>query len=332
MNSSTMFIPRKLGTHNGNFHCDEAFGSFILKLLFPNLEIVRTRNEQLLAECDVVIDVGGVYDHGQRRYDHHQPSFDHSFSTLVPNSKCTTKLSTAGLVYLHYGHEVIREIVAYDMPDNHLDPVYNKVYETFVQEIDANNNSVSIGEGKQRYSMYTDLSNRVAGLNKTWNHVGQFDETEAFEQAMKMIGSEFVETVLYAYQTWLPARLLVIEALERRYITHSSGRVLELSTSCPWKEHYFSLEEELGDDLDPKIDFVVFEDLSNKSWIIQSMPISPESSELRKQLPHSWRNLIYDELSSISGVKDCIFCHTTGFLGSNKNREGIIKMAEKALE
>jgi len=303
----------------------------MLKLLFPNLEIIRTRDEQLLAECDIVIDVGGVYDHDERRYDHHQKSFNHSFSTLVPNAKWTTKLSSAGLVYVHYGYEVINKIISTDVPENKLNSIYNKVYETFVQEIDAIDNGVPICEGKQMYSICTNLSNRVASFNKKWNHVGQFDEMEAFEQAMKLVGSEFTETVLYAYQTWLPARSLIVEALEKRFITHDSGRVLELSTPCPWKEHYFSLEEELGDDLDPKIDFVIFEDFSNNTWRIQSIPVSPNSFELRKPLPQSWRSLRDDELSSVSGVKDCIFCHTSGFIGGNKSRKGIIEMAEKAL-
>jgi len=304
----------------------------MLRLLFPNLEIVRTRDEQLLAECDIVIDVGGVYDHSKRRYDHHQKSFDHSFNTLVPDAKWTTKLSSAGLVYVHYGHEVINKILASEIPENKLNSVYNKVYESFVQEIDAIDNGVPICEGKQRYSICTNLSSRVDSFNKKWNHVGQFNEMEAFEQAMKLIGSEFNETVLYAYQTWLPARSLVVDALEKRFKTHNSGRVLELSTPCPWKEHYFVLEEELGNDLDPKIEFVIFEDFSNGTWRIQGIPLSPNSFELRKPLPQSWHSLRDDELSSISGVKGCIFCHTTGFIGGNKSREGIIEMAEKALE
>lgn len=35
-------------------------------------EIVRTREPQLLAQCDVVVDVGGEYDPQRHRYDHHQ--------------------------------------------------------------------------------------------------------------------------------------------------------------------------------------------------------------------------------------------------------------------
>lgn len=35
-------------------------------------EIVRTRDPEQLAACDVVVDVGGEYDPRRHRYDHHQ--------------------------------------------------------------------------------------------------------------------------------------------------------------------------------------------------------------------------------------------------------------------
>lgn len=57
----------KIGTHSGSFHCDEAFGCFLLKQLpeYKDAEIVRSRDPAVLDECDVVIDVGGVYDPGE---------------------------------------------------------------------------------------------------------------------------------------------------------------------------------------------------------------------------------------------------------------------------
>ena len=33
---------------------------------------MRTREPAELAQCEVVVDVGGVYDPNQQRYDHHQ--------------------------------------------------------------------------------------------------------------------------------------------------------------------------------------------------------------------------------------------------------------------
>jgi uncharacterized UPF0160 family protein len=44
--------------------------------------------------CDIVVDVGAVYDPAQQRYDHHQRGF-----TEVLGLGFTTKLSSAGLVY-----------------------------------------------------------------------------------------------------------------------------------------------------------------------------------------------------------------------------------------
>ena len=41
--------PKRVGTHNGSFHCDEALGCFMIRLTdkFSNAEIVRTRDPQV---------------------------------------------------------------------------------------------------------------------------------------------------------------------------------------------------------------------------------------------------------------------------------------------
>lgn len=60
---------------------------------FAGHEVVRTRDEAELARCDIVVDVGAVYDHARRRYDHHQPEFQ---DTMEGHD---IRLSSAGLVY-----------------------------------------------------------------------------------------------------------------------------------------------------------------------------------------------------------------------------------------
>jgi hypothetical protein len=61
---------KKIGTHSGTFHCDEALGCYLLQQTskYAGAEIVRTRDPAVLAELDVVIDVGGVYDPGTESY------------------------------------------------------------------------------------------------------------------------------------------------------------------------------------------------------------------------------------------------------------------------
>ncbi len=116
---------------------------------FHDAEIVRTRDPSLLSGCDVVVDVGGEFDPARHRYDHHQSSFKENISTLVKvldqmllgqkkscsyavpmfqGKRWTTKLSSAGLVYVHFGKEVIKEILKDDNPDDVLvEVIFDKV-------------------------------------------------------------------------------------------------------------------------------------------------------------------------------------------------------------
>jgi hypothetical protein len=66
-----------LGTHDGSFHCDEALALSCLKILpeYRDATILRSRNPELLAQCNIVVDVGAVYEPENHRYDHHQREF-----------------------------------------------------------------------------------------------------------------------------------------------------------------------------------------------------------------------------------------------------------------
>lgn len=54
----------KIGTHDGVFHCDESLACYLIKLLpeYKDAEIIRSRNQADLDQCDIVVDVGRVYD------------------------------------------------------------------------------------------------------------------------------------------------------------------------------------------------------------------------------------------------------------------------------
>jgi Uncharacterised protein family (UPF0160) len=117
---------RCIGTHSGSFHCDEALACAMLKSLpeWQDAVIVRSRDPEQLAKCDIVVDVGGVYDPATLRFDHHQKSFVDTFSELG----FSTRLSSAGLVYRHFGKEFVKAVVAGRAPDDVVDSVmYEKV-------------------------------------------------------------------------------------------------------------------------------------------------------------------------------------------------------------
>lgn len=70
--------------------------------------------------------------------------------TLNPNKPWVTKLSSAGLVYLHFGQRVISQILKTKEEDDVTRKIYDKIYENFVQEIDAIDNGISQCDGEPR--------------------------------------------------------------------------------------------------------------------------------------------------------------------------------------
>ena len=135
----------RLGTHDGVFHCDEILACFLLRQLpqYSNAQIIRTRDPTRLDACDVVVDVGGVYEPSHHRYDHHQREFSLTLSSLLPNKESKIKLSSAGLIYTHFGHEIIGKLLGWDKGETKTDVIFDKVYDNFVQEIDAIDNGLS---------------------------------------------------------------------------------------------------------------------------------------------------------------------------------------------
>ena len=65
--------------------------------------------------------------------------------------KWDIKLSSAGLVYLHFGKDILSQLMKISKGDPTVDLIWAKVYESFVQEIDAIDNGVDQFEGEPRY-------------------------------------------------------------------------------------------------------------------------------------------------------------------------------------
>ena len=72
------------------------------------IEVIRTRDPLALAEADIVVDVGAIYDLSRNLFDHHQRDFQETFS---PKHN-VTKLSSAGLIYKHFGKLILKDYSA----------------------------------------------------------------------------------------------------------------------------------------------------------------------------------------------------------------------------
>ncbi|CAH2064701.1 unnamed protein product [Thlaspi arvense] len=303
---------KRVGTHNGTFHCDETLACFMLRLSsrFSDAQIVRTRDHQVLEKLDAALDVGGVYDPKSERYDHHQKGFTE-----------------------HYGLEIIAKELQLDQRHPDVHRLFLAVYKNFIEAVDAIDNGIHQYDTDKpaRYVNNTSLSYRIARLNLDWIEPDQSSskEDEAFHRAMELAGSEFLECVHFHAKSWLPARSIVMECLAERHDIDSSGEIMKLSKQCPWKLHIFELEEEMK--IDPPVKYVLYQDDRSDNWRIQAVSVSPERFESRKALPISWRGLENEKLSEESSIPGCVFVHMSGFIGANRTYEGSLAMARASL-
>lgn len=296
---------------------------------FKGGEVIRSRKPDVLATCDIVVDVGGVYDPSKMLFDHHQKTFVDTFG-VEPFTK--TRLSSAGLIYKHFGKEVLSDILRDDkLSDDVLQILYMKVYETFVEAVDGVDNGVNQYEGDPAYDSSTDLGSRVSQLNPWWNvATSSEEEYSRFLQAMALTGKEFRYKVEFLARSWWPARAIVQEAIDSRKKVHPSGKIIQLPQRCPWKKHFFEIEEEQN--LGEEMLYCLFKG-GDQSFRIQAIPKDrPDNFDNRKPLPKAWRGVRDEELSKLTGVPDCVFVHASGFIGGTKSMETALELAKLALE
>ncbi|CAM9477540.1 unnamed protein product [Ectocarpus fasciculatus] len=330
-------VPREraypvIGTHDGSFHCDEALAVSMLRALpeYKEAHVLRSRKPDELEACDIVVDVGAVYNAEKLRFDHHQREFAGTFEGY------NTKLSSAGLVYKHFGRRVIQSILASagdeTVPDSFVDICYDKIYKNFMEHIDAIDNGVSVADGELKYRISSTLSNRVGSLNPSWNEPqtpAVFDER--FRDAMMLTFSEFASHVVDLWKVWWPARVFVQQAFDARHTVHPSGKIMVLEQFCPWKDHLFEIEYEVRHHQDAgEILYVLYAD-SGGSWRIQAVPVDPTSFNSRKKLPEVWCGLRDEVLSEKISFPGAIFIHASGFIGGHKSYEGALHIATQVL-
>ena len=339
-----------IGTHNGHFHADEALAVYLLRLLptYTSSALLRTRDPALLSKCHTVVDVGGEYAPQSNRYDHHQ----RTFSSTFPGRP--TKLSSAGLVYLHFGKPIIalRTGLAENSPEVAI--LWNKLYEEFIEALDAHDNGISVyapSETKGLQKRFNDSGINLGSLVGDLNDA--FEEGEEEEQGIKetaedtqaaedarflsassLMGTTFLRKLNYYWKAWFPARTLVRDTYASRKEFNGKGRIMVFSKGCPWKDHLYTLEAEQDVEEAEKVLYVLYPESEERSskWRVQAVGESKDSFESRKALPDAWRGLRDEELSAKSGINGCIFVHASGFIGGNITRAGALEMAQKAVE
>lgn len=120
---------KKIVTHDSNFHADDAFAVASLQIYLDKLgekyKVIRSRDPEIWAVGDYVVDTGNIYDEDKNRFDHHQPEFTDKGFLDIPHS-------SFGLVWKHFGKILC---------DNNK-RVWEKIRNEFVTVIDANDNGI----------------------------------------------------------------------------------------------------------------------------------------------------------------------------------------------
>ncbi len=285
---------KTIATHDGNFHADDVFSVAALKSIFPDIKVIRTRDLELIAKADIVVDVGGEYDPETDRFDHHQRGGAGERENGIP-------YSSFGLIWQKYGVEICG-----GNPD-----IAQALDAGLVSDIDA----VDCGH-VQGVQEGISLSQTIGMFNPTWQEDKHTDE--CFDEAVAFAMRILARCIAHA-SSGINAKSIVALAIEKA----KDPRVIVLEQYTPWKKTVVNMSDEAL--------FVVYPSQTGE-WRIQGVPTALGSFEVRKPLPESWAGLSDKALQDITGIDDAMFCHNALFIAGAKSFESIMKMAAMAIE
>lgn len=285
---------KTIATHNGNFHADDVFSVAALKSIFPCAELIRTRNLDTISNADIVVDVGGEYDAEKDLFDHHQRGGAGKRENGIP-------YSSFGLIWKKYGLAVCKEN----------QEVANIIDRELVSAIDA----IDCGHVEGIYQGIS-LSQTISMFNPTWQEDKSFDA--CFDEAVAFAGRILARFIASA-NGGISSKAIVAEAINKA----ADPRLIVLEKYTPWKTTVHKLSKEAL--------FVVYPSETG-AWRIQTVPVELGSFEDRKPLPKAWAGLADEELQAVTGVSDAMFCHNGLFIAGAQSLEGVMTMAEAALQ
>ena len=202
---------RSFGTHDGSFHADEVTACSLLLLfdLIDRDKVHRTRDPKVLAKCDYVCDVGGVYDPKKKRFDHHQIDYK-------------GPLSSAGMVLLY-----LKEL---ELIESHLYDHFNK---SLIMGVDAHDNGVAkLEPGISSFSQV------VSNFMPIEYDVSAEVMDEAFFQAVDFVLGH-LDRMRKRHHYTLDCRATVKKAM-----IHGTNALI-FEESLPWMENFFDLGGEV---------------------------------------------------------------------------------------
>ncbi|QEC49290.1 MYG1 family protein [Baekduia soli] len=288
-------------THPGNFHADDVFAIAALRLAVGPLELVRSRDEAVVAAADVRVDVGGRSDPATGDFDHHQ----RGGAGERPNG---IRYASFGLVWRAHG-------VALAGGD---EEAAASIDERLVQGVDANDTGQTIVRSEVGDVRPMTVSGVVAAMNPAWDEeLDDAAQDARFAQAVD-VAEGILERELAGAAAFGRARRLVRDAIARA----QDPRIVELDRNMPWRELVVAGA--------PGALYVVYP--KSDGWGMQAVPVKAGDFANRRDLPAAWAGLSDDALAEATGVPGAMFCHPARFYVSARTREAIMALATLALD
>mgnify|MGYP000002171522 CR=1 FL=1 len=270
----------------------------ILKEIF-DIEVVRTRDLEVLKELDI------VYDVGDGEFDHHQVEKEFR-EKGTPYAAC-------GLIWRKFGKDVVRANDK-ELSEGDISSIVRSIDRNLIESIDASDNGI---RAAMTIIPTPNISSIISNFNPPWNADAE-NEDEYFNQAVKL-ADVILGNALAQQISTVKAKAPIAEAFEKR----PREELLILDRSYPWARVLNSIDRER------KILYVVFP--REDEYLLQTVRGSGSLGN-RKSLPETWAGKRDEELNEILGIDDAIFCHSGRFIAGAKSYESIMKMADIAIE
>ncbi len=291
----------KIVTHNGSFHADDLFACATLKLIYPDAEIVRTRDEEIIKTGDIVLDVGNVYDPGTNRFDHHQKAGAGVRENTIP-------YASFGLIWKHFGLQAC----------GNNRQVWEKLEKKIVMPIDAIDNGVTVVKDSLAGVMPYTADQIFLIFSPTWKENEDGIDQTFMEQV------ERVKPILLREIEVTSADIEAEEIILNAVKNSPQKEIVTIEQNFP-RYLYQNILSNL-----PDILFVIMP-RTDDGWKIEAIKQNPLSMESRQYFPESWRGLRDADLEKVTGVEGAYFCHRSGFFVAAHTKEAVLALGRIVL-
>ena len=276
-----------LVTHSGRFHADEVF-AISMVLMVQEYDIIRTRDQVIIDQAEIVLDVGAQFNPDTLRFDHHQNSFTQTRDDGTP-------YATAGIIWRHFAKRIFAKLGLSD--DYQANFAMNWLDKKLISDIDAVDNGVFSEDPRPSVSLLIAMMNEPS------------DEPEKQDVAFKK-AIAFATDILNNFIKAAMKEAEVVMELETYAKTVKEG-ILTLDKNLPFKDFIRS---------HPEIKRVVYPRSTEQFGVF--------CNTANNHLPERFRGLRDAELNKVSGLTDTIFCHKSGFMAVTLSLDSALTLAK----